>query len=97
MNLKESFDLCIDNEMVFEEDLKYEHNLLHRSNMNLENLNSQLMLLETSGLSHYEQRLKIYELQLPFLNEVHSNVVYGIIKEALAQDMLTDEESLEAA
>jgi hypothetical protein len=63
----------------------------------LDGLNADLKLLETSELSHYEQRVKIYELQLPFLNEVHSNVVYGIIKEALAQDMLTDEDSLEAA
>ena len=65
--------------------------------MALEVYNIKVQAIYDSDMTYKEQKRKVYELQLPFLKEVHSNVVYGVIKEALAQGLLSDESSLKAA
>ena len=87
----------MENELVLEEDLVSVPNQRLKEKMAFEDYNSQLERIYKSDMPYKEQKRKIYELQMPFLNMVHSNVVYGIIMEALAQGLLTDEPSLEAA
>ena len=82
--------------MILDEELKYEQILWQWHTLNLEDLNSELKLLYTSHLPHKEMRTKVYELQLPFLNSVHCNVLSAIIKEAGAMGLLTNGESLES-
>lgn len=63
----------------------------------LESFYSQVMSLYNSDIPEKQQARKIYELQMPFVKEAHSDMVYGLIKEALSQGILSDEESLESA
>ncbi len=84
MKQKDHDESSHEDELILDEDLKHRELMKITRQLKLEAFNSQLQEIYNSGLPYKRQKRKIYELQMPFIQDVHSHIVSALIKEALA-------------